>query len=97
MTKHVHYDIIVAWANGATIEASPDGTIWFETVYPDWRKSQHYREKPFPKPPIVHEVLISLSPYAGPLLYAAAPNEANIVLVFDGETNKLKQCTFKRA
>ena len=35
------------------------------------------------------EALIVLSPHAGPLLYAAAPDEANCVLVFDGTTNKL--------
>ena len=50
-----------------------------------------------PKPDIVHEVLVTLSPFAGPLLYAASPSEANCVLVFDGETHKLKQCTIKEA
>ena len=35
------------------------------------------------------EALIVLSPHAGPLLYAAAPDEANCSLVFDGETNNL--------
>ena len=35
------------------------------------------------------EALIVSSPHAGPLLYAAAPDEANCSLVFDGETNKL--------
>ena len=35
------------------------------------------------------EALIVLSPHAGPLLYAAAPDEANCSLVFDGTTNKL--------
>jgi len=50
-----------------------------------------------PKPDIVHEVLVTLSPFAGPLLYAASPSEANCVLVFDGETGKLKQCTIKEA
>ena len=35
------------------------------------------------------EALIVLSPFAGPLLYAAAPDEANCVLVFDGTTGKL--------
>lgn len=50
-----------------------------------------------PKPDIVHETSIILSPFAGPMLYAASPTEANIVLVFDGETGKLKQCTIKEA
>jgi len=97
MTKHKHYEVIMAWANGATIEGSSDRTKWFEAVYPEWRQSQFYRVKQAAKPDIVHEALISLSPFAGPLLYAASPSEANCVMVFDGETGKLKQCTIKEA
>ena len=41
------------------------------------------------------EALIVLSPHAGPLLYAAAPDEANCSLVFDGETNKLIKAEVK--
>ena len=41
------------------------------------------------------EALIVLSPFAGPLLYAAAPDEANCVLVFDGTTNKLINASVK--
>ena len=41
------------------------------------------------------EALIVLSPHAGPLLYAAAPDETNCVLVFDGETNKLIKAEIK--
>ena len=41
------------------------------------------------------EALIVLSPHAGPLLYAAAPDEANCVLVFDGTSNKLVHVTVK--
>ncbi len=41
------------------------------------------------------EALIVLSPHAGPLLYAAAPDEANCVLVFDGTSNKLIKAEVK--
>ena len=41
------------------------------------------------------EALIVLSPFAGPMLYAAAPDEANCVLVFDGTTNKLINVSVK--
>jgi hypothetical protein len=41
------------------------------------------------------EALIVLSPHAGPLLYAAAPDEANCLLVFDGTTNKLIKAEVK--
>jgi len=54
-----------------------------------------YRVKATPKPDTVREVLLINSPFAGPLLYAASPLDCNCVLVFDGETGKLKACTFK--
>ena len=41
------------------------------------------------------EALIVLSPHAGPLMYAAAPDEANCTLVFDGTTNKLISAELK--
>lgn len=41
------------------------------------------------------DALIVLSPHAGPLLYAAAPDEANCSLVFDGTTNKLINVSVK--
>lgn len=98
MIKHVHCDIIIAWANGAGVEMKdPSGNKWNDMSNPSWYPSIEYRIKPQPKPDLVREALIINSLSAGPLLYAAAPDEANIVLVFDGETNKLKQCTFKGA
>jgi len=97
MTKHKHYDTIVAWAGGAQVERYEKAQGWYSVSFPYWSDHVEYRIKPQPKPDLVREALIINSLSAGPLLYAAAPNEANIVLVFDGETNKLKQCTFKGA
>jgi hypothetical protein len=98
MTKHIHYEAIMAWANGATIELhDPEKGTWHDTDHPSWYDSLNYRIKPEPKPDVVHETSISLSPFAGPLLHTAIPLEANCVLVFDGETNKLKGCTFRAA
>jgi hypothetical protein len=57
--------------------------------------NRHLDEAYKPKPDAVREVLLVNSLSAGPLLYAASPLECNCVLVFDGETNKLKGCTFK--
>jgi hypothetical protein len=98
MTKHKHYEAIVAWAEGAEIQAKhfPLET-WITTPSPDWFLFYQYRVKPTPKPDAVREVLLVNSLSAGPLLYAASPLECNCVLVFDGETNKLKGCTFKAA
>ena len=95
--KHKHYDTIMAWANGETIEVLEISGKWRETFYPSWTGDVIYRIKPEPKPPVTHEALISLSFHAGPLLHPASPSEANVVLVFDGETGKLKQCTIKVA
>ncbi len=96
--KHKHYEAIMAWANGAAIEMenTTNGT-WFDVISPGWYDEGNYRAKRAPKPAIVHEVLIVCNMSAGPLLYAVSPLEANCVLVFDGETRKLKGCTFKAA
>ena len=98
MTKHIHYDTIMAWANGAAIEMRDDQrATWHDVDSPSWYSSIIYRVKPQPKPDLVREALIVNSLSAGPMLYAASPSETNIALVFDGESGKLKECTFKGA
>jgi hypothetical protein len=97
MTKHIHYEAIMAWANGAAIEMKSPSNTWCDNASPAWYEHLEYRVKPTPKPDAVREVLLVNSLSAGPLLYAASPLECNCVLVFDGETNKLKGCTFKAA
>jgi hypothetical protein len=94
--KNKHYDIIMAWANGETIEVYlSDKQIWYTLSSPSWFDSAEYRIKPTPTPDVVREVLLVNSLSAGPLLYAASLLECNCVLVFDGDTGKLKACTFK--
>ena len=96
--KHTHYNTIIAWANGAEVEMYDlYQDTWRGVDSPSWYDSVEYRIKPQPKPDLVREALIVNSLSAGPLLYAASPSEANIVLLFDGETGKLKQCTIKGA
>ena len=98
MTKHIHYDTIMAWANGASIEMRDILTeTWHDVDSPSWYGSIDYRVKPQPKPDLVREAFIVNSLSAGPMLYAASPSEANCVFVFDGETGKLKGCSFKQA
>jgi len=96
--KHKHYDIIMEWAKGKEIELY-DGyhDTWHAIDNPTWYEDVAYRIKPEAPKDIVREALIVNSLSAGPLLYAAAPLEANCVLVFDGTTGKLKECTFKGA
>ena len=94
--KHKHYDTIVAWANGAEIEAK-ECNGWRTSSTPMWFPEREYRIKPEPVRDVLRDVLIINSLSAGPMLYAATPSEANCVLVFDGTTGKLKECTFKGA
>jgi hypothetical protein len=95
--KHKHYEALIAYANGADIEMKGPSHQWHDNPNPSWYDSLTYRVKQAPKPDAVREVLLVNSLSAGPLLYAASPLECNCVLVFDGETNKLKGCTFKAA
>ena len=96
MIKQKHYDLIVAWAEGHQMEVFDNQfNEWTASLYPSFLSGLKYRIKPVPMPDVVREALIVNSLSAGPLLYAASPSEANCVMVFDGETNKLKQCTIK--
>ena len=93
---HVHAELIKAWADGANIEYFSTANQW-EPMFSNmgWYDFIDYRLKPT-KPKDKHmDALIVLSPHAGPLLYAAAPDEANCVLVFDGESNKLIKAEVK--
>ena len=93
---HKHKDVIIAWAKGAEIEGydAPCNT-WRLLHTPQWYSEAQYRVKPTKPKDKAMEALIVLSPFAGPLLYAAAPDEANCVLVFDGTTNKLINASVK--
>lgn len=95
-TPHKHAEAIKAWADGYEIERFLEsGNCWYTADLPAWDVTAHYRIKQL-KPKDKHmEALIVLSPHAGPLMYAAAPDEANCSLVFDGTTNKLIKAEVK--
>jgi len=44
-TPHKHRDLIIAWANGAEIEA-PSSMGWFTVSSPNWYPNEKYRIKP---------------------------------------------------
>ena len=44
--KHVHYDLIMAWAAGAEIEILYANGTWGRTINPGWNKAAGYRIKP---------------------------------------------------
>lgn len=48
MQKHKHYDLIVAWAEGHTIQVYAHG-MWMTLRTPTWNPSSRYRIKPEPK------------------------------------------------
>lgn len=72
MEKHIHADLIIAWANGATIEYRSDRTNeWLVTTNPSWNNDSEYRVKPFPTTSFTGEELHTLF-YAEPDLATEA-------------------------
>ena len=93
---HKHAEAIKAWADGHEIERFLEyGNYWYTTDFPAWDVAAQYRIKQSNPKDKHMEALIVLSPHAGPLMYAAAPDEANCSLVFDGTTNKLIKAEVK--
>ena len=85
--KHIHADLIHAWADGAEIEIRRSkNTPWERTETPKWYFEFEYRIKQEPVPDVVSnfEVTKDGSVWLTPLLHS------NIRLTFDGETGKLK-------
>ena len=48
--KHKHYDMIVAWANGETIQGSLDAIHWVDIQNPYWDAFSRIRIKPPTRP-----------------------------------------------
>ena len=96
--RQKHYDLIMAWANGAEIEYCHRYSGWSSTTNPNWDEDTEYRIKPEPKPDVV------LYSYASKLdgdfgLVTSAwleysksfrVNKPNIKLIYDGATKELK-------
>jgi hypothetical protein len=87
--KHKHADVIIAWANGAQIQAKTHESVWEDRANPLWAMDREYRIKPEPK----HDwgKLVRVETHK---LYICRwdedPHNANLRLTFDGETGKLK-------
>lgn len=83
--KHKHYDTIVAWAEGKTVQNFNDRRMRWEDITGDpyWINDFQYRIKPEHKPDIVQERCISS--WTG-ISTNLCPN---IRVVFDGESGKL--------
>lgn len=93
--RHKHADLIIAWANGATIQLSKgdSGTGgWVDVSDPSWSTACDYRIKPAPKPDVVKEcyILSTAQNKAGIGVTSTEMSTPNVKFTFDGETGKLK-------
>jgi hypothetical protein len=96
--KHKHYDCIVAWAEGKTIQNFNDNKGQWEDVSgpPFWVNSFQYRIKPEPHPDFIKRFYLEANPLVGHR-FSEAYSDKDLVnkhslikCTFDGETTKLK-------
>ena len=98
MNKHVHADLIIAWANGAKIEWERVPGSWVDLSTPSWNPYYVYRIKPEPKPDIVRYCGVlqtqghtDLEESKRAWIEARLASEVFFEKrIFDGETGKLK-------
>jgi hypothetical protein len=87
MKPHKHAELIKAWADGAQIEYWDFKERWVEVTNPCW-EMEMYRIKPEPKPDYRRWFVFHKD---RPCIYPHSKEElANLVLIFDGETDELK-------
>jgi hypothetical protein len=84
--KQQHYECIVAWAEGKTIQFESVHGNWKDVPHPIWDRCVNYRVKPEPKPDYVHEATVNAPECPG----CRFNNRPNLRMTFDGETGQLK-------
>lgn len=88
-TPHKHAALIKAWADGAEIEVSMDGSHWSDCRgAPAFNVNFKYRIKPEPKPDLNFYYHIDSETHLP--TFPMVPYYLNLKLTFDGETGKLK-------
>jgi hypothetical protein len=99
MKPHIHAELIKAWADGAEIEArflDADGwTNWRlqEGGFIWYHSNADYRIKPEPKPDVVDGIYVGVNfkdSIEVPKINWATQENANLKLIWDGETGRLK-------
>jgi len=86
--KHKHYDMIVAWANGAQIEVEEPEGNWTPLPIPQWYEHNRYRVMPEPKPDICTFLTVAYG-HTGVQSICRYGSD-NVKFTYDGETHKLK-------
>jgi hypothetical protein len=91
--KHQHYDLIVAWADGAQIQWLSIINCQWEDVDmngKEWHEHYQYRIKPRRRPDLYKYVDVRAVTDGICQWTTCLPDEANLGLIFDGETKQLK-------
>ena len=86
--KHPHYECIVAWAEGKTIQFQSKLGEWRDVPHPVWDNEVEYRVKLEPKPDFSTYLTVSYNHTGNqtPLRYASD----NVKFTYDGDTWQLK-------
>lgn len=94
--RHIHHDLIIAWAKGAKIEIyNESAKVWVPSKCPAWSTICKYRIKPEPKPDVtLYARACKTAPksgcLAGAMMVEYPDMDHNVKFTFDGETNVLK-------
>lgn len=89
--RHVHQDLIDAYAKGAEIQYLTDAGKWVDREIPLWREDAQYRIKPEPKPDVVRYIHITKERSVGIARYfPSAWAGAVLEVTLDGETGEIK-------
>jgi hypothetical protein len=86
--KHKHYDVIVAWANGAQIEVMEPNGNWTPIPTPQWYEHNQYRVAPEPKPDFCTYATITFGNIGNQSTMRYGTD--NVIFTYDGESRKLK-------
>ena len=80
MSRHKHYDCIVAWAEGKKIEFyCPLNKKWFVTTEPQWHLDFEYRIK---KEPVIEVQYIKLNSNFTYMLFDVEPENYSLKITY---------------
>lgn len=91
--KHKHADLIHAWADGAEVEwrsKQYTSNEWYPNYSPNWDGDAEYRIKSMRNPDLYKYVDVKAVRDGICKWNTCLPDEANLGLIFDGETGRLK-------